>query len=40
MTRSPAPPLVFYAVVALHLAGVVKHEFIAGRTGDIRRMLR
>jgi cytochrome b561 len=33
-------PLVFYVIIALHLAGVVKHHFVSGRTGDIRRMVR
>jgi cytochrome b561 len=33
-------PILFYAVMALHLGGVVKHHFIAGRTDDVRRMLR
>jgi cytochrome b561 len=33
-------PLLFYAVITLHLAAVLKHHFIARRTEDVRRMLR
>lgn len=33
-------PFAFYAIIAMHLGGVVKHHFIARRTEDVRRMLR
>ncbi len=33
-------PLLFYAIIAMHLAAVLKHHFVARRTQDIRRMLR
>ena len=33
-------PLLFYAIVALHLGAVLKHHFITRRAEDVRRMLR
>jgi cytochrome b561 len=33
-------PVLFYAVIAMHLGAVLKHHFIARRTQDVRRMLR
>jgi cytochrome b561 len=44
-TLWPAPhnqilPVLFYAIIAMHLGAVLKHHFIARRTEDVRRMLR
>jgi cytochrome b561 len=33
-------PILFYAIIALHLGAVLKHHFIARRMQDVRRMLR
>lgn len=33
-------PILFYAIIALHLGAVLKHHFVARRTQDVRRMLR
>ena len=33
-------PMLFYAVIAMHLGAVLKHHFVARRRGDVRRMLR
>jgi cytochrome b561 len=33
-------PLVFYAIVAMHVGAVLKHHFADRRQGDVRRMLR
>jgi cytochrome b561 len=39
MLHNQLLPFTFYAVFAMHLAGVVKHHFISGRKDDVRRML-
>jgi len=33
-------PVLFYAVIAMHLGAVLKHHFLARRPADVRRMLR
>jgi len=33
-------PVLFYGVIALHLGAVLKHQFLARRPDDVRRMLR
>jgi len=33
-------PILFYGVVAMHLAAVLKHHFVTRRPTDVRRMLR
>ena len=32
-------PVLFYALISAHIAGVLKHHFADGRQGDLRRML-
>jgi cytochrome b561 len=33
-------PVLFYAIIAMHLGAVLKHHFVAERNEDVRRMLR
>jgi len=33
-------PLVFYGIIFVHLGAVLKHHFVQGRIGDVRRILR
>jgi len=38
--HNQALPVLFYAVIAMHLGAVLKHHFLARRPADVRRMLR
>jgi cytochrome b561 len=40
MLHNQVLPILFYAIIAMHLGAVLKHHFITRRTADVRRMIR